>query len=100
VGYCSPTSLGARIQEPKLRFISILGEIHELNATIAKIDAFSGHGDYSEMLEFLNCQDKERVRTVFLVHGEYEVQKSYAEKLDAEGFRDVQIPAIGESFEC
>lgn len=99
VGYCSPTSLGARIQEPGLRFISILGEMHEVNARIAKIDAFSGHGDYSEMIHFLECQDKEMVRNVFLVHGEYEVQKAYSEKLIETGYRQVTIPAMGETFE-
>jgi metallo-beta-lactamase family protein len=99
VGYCSPTSLGARIQEPGLRFISILGEMHEVNARIARIDAFSGHGDYNEMIEFLECQDKESVRTVFLVHGEYEVQKNYRQKLLEKGYRTVIIPAFGEEFE-
>ena len=38
VGYCTPSSLGARIQEPRLRYISIFGEIHEINAAIAKTD--------------------------------------------------------------
>lgn len=99
VGYCSPTSLGARLQEPGLRFISIFGEMHEVNARIEKIDAFSGHGDYNEMIQFLDCQDKELVRNVFLVHGEYEVQKSYKDKLIAAGFRNIEIPAVGEEFE-
>lgn len=99
VGYCSPTSLGARLQEPGLRAISIFGETHEVNARIASIDAFSGHGDYNEMIQFLNCQDKESVRNVFLVHGEYEVQKLYKEKLIVTGFRNIEIPAIGEEFE-
>lgn len=99
VGYCSPTSLGARLQEPELRFISIFGEMHEVNARIEKIDAFSGHGDYSEMIQFLDCQDKELVRNVFLVHGEYEVQKSYKDKLITAGFRNIEIPAVGEEFE-
>lgn len=99
VGYCSPTSLGARLQEPGLRFISIFGEMHEVNARIERIDAFSGHGDYNEMIQFLDCQDKELVRNVFLVHGEYEVQKSYKDKLIAAGFRNIEIPAVGEEFE-
>jgi len=99
VGYCSPTSLGARIQEPGLKFISIFGEMHEINAHIAKIEAFSGHGDYSEMMSFLDCQDKELVRQTFLVHGEYEVQKFYKNQLETAGFRNVEIPAAGEEFE-
>ncbi len=99
VGYCSPTSLGARIQEPGLRHISIFGEIHEVNAHITKIEAFSGHGDYSEMINFLNCQDKETIRQLFLVHGEYEVQQFYKEQLEGNGFRNIEIPAAGDEFE-
>ena len=99
VGYCSPTSLGARIQEPGLRFISIFGEMHEINASITKIEAFSGHGDYLEMIDFLSCQEKELVRQTFLVHGEYEVQQAYKNQLESAGFRNVEIPAVGEEFE-
>jgi metallo-beta-lactamase family protein len=99
VGYCSPTSLGARIQEPGLRHISIFGEIHELNAHIAKIEAFSGHGDYQEMMDFLDCQDKEMIRKMFLVHGEYDVQQFYKELLVNHGFRNVEIPAMGDEFD-
>jgi len=99
VGYCSPTSLGARIQEPGLRYISIFGEIREVNAQIKKIEAFSGHGDYNEMIDFLSCQDKEMIRNIFLVHGEYEVQKVYKQKLEERGFSNIEIPGVGEEFE-
>lgn len=99
VGYCSPTSLGARIQEPGLRFISIFGEMHEVNARIAKIDAFSGHGDYNEMIQFLDCLDKEMIRKLFLVHGEYEVQQVYKQKLTENNFRNIEIPKFGDEFE-
>jgi metallo-beta-lactamase family protein len=99
VGYCSPTSLGARIQEPGLRYISIFGDIHEVNARIAKIEAFSGHGDYNEMKSFLSCQDTKEIKKTFLVHGEYEVQQSYAEELKKAGFHDIEIPEAGVEFE-
>ncbi len=99
VGYCSPTSLGARIQEPGLRFISIFGEIHEINASIAKIEAFSGHGDYNEMKTFLSCQDTDKIRKTFLVHGDYDVQKNYSEELKKAGFHDIEIPEAGQEFE-
>jgi len=99
VGYCTPSSLGARIQEPGLKFISIFGEMHEVNASIAKIEAFSGHGDYMEMKAFLSCQDKAQIKKTFLVHGEYEVQKIYAEGLKEDGYHDILIPKAGEEFE-
>ncbi len=99
VGYCSPTSLGARIQEPGLRFISIFGEIHEVNAHITKIEAFSGHGDYKEMISFLSCQDKSEIKKTFLVHGEYSVQEFYRDQLLTEGYTNIEIPEVGEEFE-
>lgn len=99
VGYCSPTSLGARLQQPGLSEISILGEIRPVNADIKRIEAFSGHGDYSEMINFLNCQDQEEIRNVFLVHGEYESQLFYKEQLEIEGFRGIEIPELGQEFE-
>jgi metallo-beta-lactamase family protein len=73
--------------------------MHEVNAKIAKIEAFSGHGDYNEMIGFLNCQDKEAIRQTFLVHGEFEVQQFYKQKLETEGYRNIEIPASGDEFE-
>ena len=99
VGYCSPTSLGARLQEPGLRHISIFGEIHEVNAHITRIEAFSGHGDYKELISFLSCQDKALIRKTFLVHGEYSVQEFYRDQLLSEGYTNIEIPRVGEEFE-
>lgn len=99
VGYCTPSSLGARIQEPGLREISIFGETHAVNAKIDRIESFSGHADYKEMMEYINCQDKSLVKKTFLVHGDYEVQKHYQNSLMLDGFREVEIPAQGNEFE-
>lgn len=99
VGYCSPTSLGARLQQPGLQEISILGEIRPVNADIQRIEALSGHADYSEMIDFLSCQDQEEISKVFLVHGELEAQKFYKEQLEQEGYRNIEIPALNDVFE-
>ncbi len=95
VGYCSPITLGARILNGD-KEVSIFGEKHPVNATVERIEAFSGHGDYQEMINFLGCQDKEQIRKVFLVHGEYEAQKFYRDKLLQAGFSNVAIPDVGE----
>jgi len=99
VGYCSPSSLGARIQEPGLKEISIFGEMFKIRAKIAKIEAFSGHGDYNEMIQFLKCQNAENVKKIFLVHGEYATQQAYGEKLNQAGFSHVEIPKSGDVVE-
>jgi len=99
VGYCSPTSLGARIQEPDLKEISIFGEVHEVKARIARMEAFSGHGDYNEMKSFLECQNRSLIKKTFLVHGEYEVQQFYRDILKNDGFENIEIPAYLNEFE-
>lgn len=98
VGYCSPETLGARILRGD-REVSIHGNIYEVNADVRKIDAFSGHGDYREMIGFLECQDKKALEKTFLVHGEYETQKRYAESLREAGFSNIEIPARKQEYQ-
>jgi metallo-beta-lactamase family protein len=97
VGYCSPLTLGARILNGDSE-VSIFGEKHPVRAKIEKIEAFSGHGDYQEMIAFLECQDKKTIRKVFLVHGEYQAQTFYKNKLHDAGFRNIEIPERGNEF--
>lgn len=98
IGYCSPVTLGARILNGAEE-VSIFGVKHPVKAKIERIEAFSGHGDYSEMADYLACQDAAQVKKVFLVHGEYEAQSSYKKILEAKGFRDIEIPTAGEETE-
>jgi len=97
VGYCAPSTLGARILSG-VPEVSIHGTVHKVKAEIKKIDSFSGHGDYMEMIDFLNCQDKKKLEKTFLVHGEYETQKNYAQKLQGEGFDNIEIPSPKQEF--
>lgn len=98
VGYCAPETLGARLQEEGLQEISIFGNIHPLNAEIERIESLSGHGDYIEMEEFISCQDKEQLKNVFIVHGDYEAQKFYRDYLFDKGYKNIDIPKKGEEF--
>jgi len=98
VGYCSPETLGARILRGD-KEVSIFGEKHIVKADVERIEAFSGHGDYNEMIGFISCQDKSQIRNVFLVHGEYEAQQYYKKQLENAGFRNLIIPGPGNEFE-
>jgi metallo-beta-lactamase family protein len=98
VGYCSPTTLGARILNGS-KEVSIFGIVHQVNADIRKIESFSGHADYLEMIKFLDCQEKHALEKTFIVHGEYETQKKYVAELQKEGYRNIEIPAKGQEFQ-
>ena len=99
VGYCTPSSLGARIQDPSLRYVSIFGFDHRIRAQVTKVEGFSGHGDYQEMIQYLTaCQDAKQVQKVFVVHGEYAAQEAMKAHLHEAGFGVVAIPEKGEEF--
>jgi len=98
VGYCSPVTLGARILRGD-REVSIHGTVHKVRAEIFELDSFSGHADYNEMIKFLECQDKDAIEKLFLVHGEYETQQSYSKALKQAGFKNIAIPDRGETYD-
>ncbi len=91
VGYCAPRTLGAKLMNGE-KTVSIFGNKYSVNAEIARIEAFSGHGDYSELMSFLSCQDPASIKKVFLVHGDYETQLFYKGQLETAGFTNIEIP--------
>jgi len=97
VGYCAPKTLGAKILRGQ-ETVSIFGKHYLVKADIERIDSFSGHGDYNEMLNFLSCQNSSLVKNIFLVHGDYEAQQFFATKLNEKGFDNVNIPELGQQY--
>ena len=100
VGYCEPTTLGARIQQPGLQWISIFGQDHKIKAQITKIEGFSGHGDYQEMIDYITRSlAVDQVQRVFVVHGEETAAETYKTHLEEAGFKCVEVPQKGQTIE-
>ncbi len=97
VGYCAPRTLGAKILRGE-EVVSIFGTHYKVNANIERIEAFSGHGDYNEMLDYLSCQDKSQIKKTFLVHGDYDAQLFYRDRMKEAGFGAIEIPEAGNEF--
>jgi len=91
-GYCEPRSLGGRLRNGDKQ-VTIYGEPHDVKAEIGVIESLSAHGDYNDLIHWLACQDARQVRKLFLVHGEYDVQQDFRERLLKKGFRDIEIPS-------
>ena len=98
VGYCEPRSLGGKLLagEP---VVNIFHEDFTVNAEILSIQSMSAHGDYDDLLHFLACQDPKEVKQVFLVHGDYEVQQQFAQRIIDKGFKHVAIPEYHQEYE-
>ncbi len=97
VGYCAPSTLGAKILRGDKQ-VSIFGNMYNVHAEIERIESFSGHADYKEMIQFLSCQQPENISDMFLVHGEYQSQLSYKKTLEQSGFRNIEIPEPGQLY--
>lgn len=91
-GYCEPHSLGGRLMAGA-KEVNIFGVEHQVNAEIGAIRSMSSHGDYNDLSQWLACQDQRQVRKIFLVHGEYQVQQDFQQRLIKKGYRDVEIPS-------
>jgi metallo-beta-lactamase family protein len=93
VGYCEPHSLGGRLMAGA-KEVHIFGIQHEVHAEVGSIRSMSAHGDYEDLTQFLACQDARLVKKLFIVHGEYEVQQAFQQRLIKKGFADVEIPEL------
>jgi metallo-beta-lactamase family protein len=93
VGYCEPHSLGGRLMAGA-KEVHIFGVLHEVHAEVGSIRSMSAHGDYEDLTQFLACQDPRQVKTLFVVHGEYDVQQAFRDRLIKKGFTDVEIPEL------
>ncbi len=97
VGYCEPRSLGGRLMNGD-KEVKIFGEWYKVIAEVAQMRSMSAHGDYDDLCQFLACQDPALVKTLFLVHGEYDVQQDFAAKLLKKKFLNIEIPEMHQSF--
>ncbi|TCD12664.1 MBL fold metallo-hydrolase [Pedobacter frigidisoli] len=97
VGYCEPRSLGGQLIAGK-KVVEIFRDEYEVKAEVRSIKSMSAHGDYEDLLQFLSCQDPAKVKQLFLVHGEYEVQQHFATRLKDHGFKNVAIPEYHQDF--
>lgn len=93
VGYCEPHSLGGRLMNGA-KEVKIFGEQYRVDAEVGQMRSMSAHGDYDDLCQFLACQQPALVQTLFLVHGEYEVQQDFAGRLLRKGFKEVMIPEM------
>lgn len=94
-GYCEPHSLGAKLLSGR-KEVNIYGVPHEVHAEIGSIRSMSAHGDYEDLSQYLSCQDPQKVRQLFLVHGEFNVQADFKERLLRKGFNSITVPDLHE----
>lgn len=95
VGYCEPYSLGGRLAKGD-KEVKIFGEYYQVTAEVGRMQSMSAHGDYEDLLKYLECQQKNEVEQIFLVHGDPEAQVKFQERLRNAGYKHVAVPQLHE----
>ncbi|TDH26054.1 MBL fold metallo-hydrolase [Segetibacter sp. 3557_3] len=97
VGYSEPASLAGQLLNGNSK-VKIFGELFQVKAEIGSMQSMSAHGDYEDLLKFISGQRPDTLKKIFLVHGEYAVQKDFANRLTGLGFQ-VEIPGMHYAIE-
>ncbi len=98
VGFCAPHTLGARIRRGDKK-VRIFGVEKKVRAKVRIMDSYSAHGDQDEMLDYLSNLDREKLKTIYLVHGDIDRQENFREGLLQSGFKNIEIPELGDKHE-
>jgi len=98
VGYMAAHTLGRRIVE-RQKEVRIFNDTFIRRARVEKINAFSAHADYSEIRDYVSGLDLDRLKKVFLVHGEGNAQIHLKKVLLDAGVKAVEIIEYGEHYE-
>jgi len=96
VGFQAAHTLGRRIveREPRIR---IFGRMYRLKARVKTLNGFSSHADSKELADWLE-PGADRIKQVFVVHGEEDQSQALAETLDGRGYKNVLRPTPGQQF--
>ena len=91
VGYQAKGTLGRIILEGAKK-VRMLGATVAVNASIKKINGFSAHADYKDLIRWMKGFVK-KPRKVFVIHGEAKSSLALKTKLDKMGFK-CQVPNL------
>ncbi|MEJ2583082.1 MAG: MBL fold metallo-hydrolase RNA specificity domain-containing protein [Acidobacteriota bacterium] len=95
-GYQAEGTKGRRLVEGEEE-IKIHGEWIPVKAHISQITGLSAHADAGELVLWLGRRDRDPERVV-LIHGEYDAQQAFAERLKDEFGWDSEIPELGDTI--
>lgn len=97
VGYQANGTLGRILLEGASE-VKLFGETIEVMAEIVKLEGVSGHADKAGLIKWITSFDN-RLKQVFVVHGEDEVSTGFAKCLSDEYGLNASAPYSGAEFD-
>jgi metallo-beta-lactamase family protein len=93
IGYSAEGTLGRQLLSGS-ETIKVKDREYKVNARIRKIDVFSGHADQLGLLGFIKNQQVDKLKKVFLTHGEEESMLEFSQEIQKNGFKEVILSAM------
>ncbi|MGB8321255.1 MAG: MBL fold metallo-hydrolase [Ignavibacteriaceae bacterium] len=97
-GYAAQETLARKIMDGAEE-VNILGNSYKVKSKIMKMDYFSAHADQKGLLDYLKFSPPDKLKNIFIVHGEEEQANPLKEKILNKGYRSVYFPKKGDVFE-
>ncbi|MBN1130248.1 MAG: MBL fold metallo-hydrolase [Chitinispirillaceae bacterium] len=97
VGYAAKETLARKMMDG-VNPVRIFGEEHKIRCKIRVMDAFSAHADRRSLFDYVDLNTPQRLRHIFLVHGEAEQALPLRDGLRSKGYENVHFPAQGEMY--
>ncbi len=97
-GYAAQETLARKIMDGAEE-VNILGNSHKVKSKIKKMDYFSAHADQKGLLDYLKFSSPDKLKNIFIVHGEEEQALPLKEKILNKGYCSVYFPKKGDIFE-
>ncbi len=98
VGYAAEDTLGWRLLNGQ-NTLRVKDVEYAVQAKVEKIDVFSGHGDQKDLVNFVKMQSPQKLKHIFLIHGEEKSMQTFSNLLNEEGYANVEIPLKGQSYD-
>ena len=98
VGHQAEGTRGALLVSGDVDRVRIGKDLVKVRATVEKLDDYSGHADYEEILDWLS-HFQSKPKKLFLVHGDAETQAALKARIEAKFGWDVVIPQYKSHFD-
>jgi metallo-beta-lactamase family protein len=90
-GYCAEGTLGHRLLQGQ-KTIGIKGKEYTIYASIKSTDVFSSHPGKQEILNYIEACEPQKLKQIFLVHGDEKNLDAMKQSLADLGINQVEIP--------
>jgi metallo-beta-lactamase family protein len=98
VGYAAVDTLARKLMDGEKR-VKIFGEEFPVRCRVVAMDVFSAHADRRGLHDYVKFCPPDKLKGIFLVHGESDQSIPLRDAFGSKGFRSVEYPAPGQAFE-